>query len=362
MRKLYAKAISVMVLLTLAAFCFTGCVRFRTSMNIKSNGKADLTVIYGYYNELIDSDVESEMEDLADAFEDDGWTVDDYKKGDYEGYTFTMTNVKVKDFEDIFNADCFTEDLELGDFELSKKGSTYTINWDTNVVGDLNEEGITSEDLKTYGGFMEVEITLPSPATDDNASEVSKDGKTYTWDLLDGDEVELTFTLINVGLIIAICAIVFVVFAAAAVVVILLIVKKKKPAKDSATEAPTAAPVSSPEPASPIDFSAPASPIDFSAPAPAAPAAPVEAAPAPAAAPVAPAAPAPAPAAAPVVEATPAPAAPVAAPVAPAASVAPAAAPAVEAAPAPVAAPAPAAEAPAAPAPAPAPADPTTQA
>lgn len=337
MRKLYAKAISVMVLLTLAAFCFTGCVRFRTSMNIKSNGKADLTVIYGYYNELIDSDVESEMEDLADAFEDDGWTVDDYKKGDYEGYTFTMTNVKVKDFEDIFNADCFTEDLELGDFELSKKGSTYTINWDTNVVGDLNEEGITSEDLKTYGGFMEVEITLPSPATDDNATEVSKDGKTYTWDLLDGDEVELTFTLINVGLIIAICAIIFVVFAAAAVVVILLIVKKKKPAKDSATEAPAAAPVSSPEPASPIDFSAPASPIDFSAPTPAAP----------------------------VVEATPAPAAPIAAPVtAPveAAPVAPAPAPAVEAAPAPVAAPAPAAEAPAAPAPAPAPADPTTQA
>ena len=337
MRKLYAKAISVMVLLTLAAFCFTGCVRFRTSMNIKSNGKADLTVIYGYYNELIDSDVESEMEDLADAFEDDGWTVDDYKKGDYEGYTFTMTNVKVNDFEDIFNADCFTEDLELGDFELTKKGSTYTINWDTNVVGDLNEEGITSEDLKTYGGFMEVEITLPSPATDDNATEVSKDGKTYTWDLLDGDEVELTFTLINVGLIIAICAIVFVVFAAAAVVVILLIVKKKKPATNGAApEAPAAAPVSSPEPASPIDFSAPASPIDFSAPA-----------------------------AAPVVEATPAPTAPVAAPVAApveAAPVAPAPAPAVEAAPAPVAAPAPAAEAPAAPAPAPAPADPTTQA
>ena len=181
-----------------------------------------------------------------------------------------MTNVKVKDFEDVFNADCFTEDLELGDFELTKKGATYTINWDTNVIGDLNEEGITSEDLKTYGGFMEVEITLPSPATDDNATEVSKDGKTYTWDLLDGDEVELTFTLINVGLIIAICAIVFVVFAAAAVVVILLIVKKKKPATNGAApEAPAAAPVSSPEPASPIDFSAPASPIDFSAPAPA---------------------------------------------------------------------------------------------
>jgi len=314
MRKIYAKAISVMVLLTLAAFCFTGCVRFRTSMNIKNNGKADLTVIYGYYNELIDEDLESEMEDLADAFEDDGWTVDDYKKGDYEGYTFTMTNAKVKDFEDIFNADCFTDELGLGDFELTKKGSTYTIEWDTNVIGDLGEEGITTEDLKTYGGFMEVEITLPSPAKDDNASEVSKDGKTYTWDLLVDEEVELTFSLVNIGLIVAICVIVFVVIAAAAVVVILLVVKKKKPAAEGTAPEATAAPVSSAEPSSPIDFSAPASPIDFSAPAPA-------------------------------------PAAPVA-PAAPEAPVAPVAAPAA----------APVEAAPAAPAPAPAPADPTTQA
>ena len=99
MRKLYAKAISVMVLLTLAAFCFTGCVRFRTSMNIKSNGKADLTVIYGYYNELIDSDVESEMEDLADAFEvlceavsvEDIFKVIDLNICHREGITFVVT-------------------------------------------------------------------------------------------------------------------------------------------------------------------------------------------------------------------------------------------------------------------------------
>ena len=304
MRKTYAKAVSVFVVLMMAAFCLTGCVRFRTSMSIKNNGKADLEIIYGYYNEIIDDDVQDAMDEVADAFEDDGWTVDDYKKGDYEGYTFTMTGANVKDFEEIFNADCFTDELELGDFELTKKGSTYTIEWDTQAKGDIEEEGISSQDLSTYGGFMEVVIELPSPAEKENATDVSKDGKTLTWDLLEEDEIEVTFSLLNVGLIIAIIAIVVVLIAAAAVVVIILILKKKKAPADgtAAPAAPAAAPISSPEPASPIDFSAPA-------PAPVTPAAPVAEAPAaPVAAPAAPVAPAAAPAPAPVVEAAPAPA------------------------------------------------------
>ena len=106
---------------------------------------------------------------------------------------------------------------------------------------------------------MEVVIELPMPAKEENATDVSKDGKTLTWDLLTEDEVKVTFTLINIGLIIAIVAIVFVMLcAAAAVVVILLVLKKKKAGTGRAPEAPaTAGPVSSPEPEHPIDFSAP---------------------------------------------------------------------------------------------------------
>ena len=381
MRRTYAKAVSVMVILVMTMFCLTGCLRFRTTMSIRNNGKADLAIIYAFHNELIEDDVEDELGDVADAFEDEGWTVDDYKKGDYSGYQFTMNNVKVSDFEEIFNSDAFTEELELGDFELTKKGSTYTIKWDTKAVDDAEEEGITSADLKEYGGFMEVVIELPSPAKDENATKVSKDKKTLTWDLLDEDEVEVTFSLLNVGAIIAVILIVCVMIAAAVVVILILVLKKKKPADGkaapTAAAAAPAAPVASPEPSNPIDFTAPipepvpvaplvspayipekpAEPVAPVAPAapsaPVAPVAAVEAAPvAPAVAPAAPVEAAPiAPAVAPVAPVV-EPAAPAVEPAAPveAAPAAPAVEPAapVEAAPASPAAPAP--EAPADPA------------
>ena len=268
MRRTHAKALSVMIILALTMFCLTGCVRFRTTMSIKGNGKADLAVIYAYHEELIDDDVRDSLEEVAESFEDDGWTADDYQKGDYEGYLFSMNNVKVKDFEDIFNSDCF-EDLDFGEFELTKKGSTYTIEWETNAFDSVEDEGVTGSDLSEYGGFMEIVIELPSPAIDDNATDVSKDGKTLTWNLCEEDEVEVTFTLINVGAIIAVIAIIAILITAAIVVVLILILKKnKKPAADGgAAPAAPAAPVSNPAPASPIDFSAPTpAPADPAAP------------------------------------------------------------------------------------------------
>ena len=323
MRKNHAKAISLMVILAMMVFCFTGCVRFRTSMSIRNNGKADLAVIYAFQEDVYDEDVEDQFDDVIDAFEDEGWKAEKYKKGDYKGYQFTMANANVKDFEEIFNSDAFTEELELGEFELTKKGSEYTIEWDTNVIDDTEEVGMTSSDLAETGGFMEVVIQLPSPAKDENATKVSKDKKTLTWDLLEEDEVELTFSLVNVGLIIAIVAIVCVLFVAAIVVVLIILLKKKKPADGAVKAAPAApeapaAPVSSAEPSNPIDFTTPIpkpipvaplvspayvpeAPAEAPAPAPEAQAAPVEVAPAVQAAPApeAPVAPAEAPAVAP---------------------------------------------------------------
>ena len=46
MRKTYAKILSLAVILVMAMVCFTGCIRFRTTMSIKNNGTADLALIY----------------------------------------------------------------------------------------------------------------------------------------------------------------------------------------------------------------------------------------------------------------------------------------------------------------------------
>ena len=252
-----AKALSVMIVLVMTVFCFTGCIRFRTTMNIKGNGKADLSLIYAIHEELVEGDVEDDLGDVVDALEDEGWTVDDYKKGDYIGYQFTMKDVKVTDFEEIFNSDAFVDVLEMGDFELTKNGSTYTILWETDVVSGVEADGISASDLLEYGGFMEVVIGLPSAPKSENATKVSSDGKTLTWNLMEEDEVEVTFTLVNTVLIIVIAAAVFVLIAGAAVVVLVIVLKKKKPAKAKAEPAVPAGPVSSPEPSNPIDFTQP---------------------------------------------------------------------------------------------------------
>ena len=259
MRKTFARILSLTVVLVMAMVCFTGCIRFRTTMSIKNNGTADLALIYAYHKELMDDNLKSDLNDIADAFEDDGWTAEDYKKGDYRGYQFTMEKVKLRDFEEVFNSDAF-EELGLGEFELTKEGTTYTVNWDTNALNEAEEEDLSYSDLSDYGGFMEVVIQLPSPAKSENATDVSRDGSTLTWNLFEEDEVEVTFTLVNTGLIIGIIAAAVVMLAAAAAAVIIIILVKKKRSSDGKdAQAAPAAPVqvSSPEPSSPIDFSAP---------------------------------------------------------------------------------------------------------
>ena len=263
------KAISVMFVLIMTMFCFTSCLRFRTSMRIKNNGRADLAIIYAYHSMLLGDNGLDSLDDVAKAFEDEDWTVKEYSRGDYQGYTFTMSDVKVSDLEDIFNSDAF-EKIGFGDFDLTRKGLTYTIDWEVNSSDQFRDESITPSDLSAYGGFMEIVIELPSPAKSENASEVSNDGKKLTWELLEEDEVELSFTLINTGLIITVAAVAGVLLISAVVVVLLIVLKKKKPASadKTAPDAPAVprGPVSSAEPSNPIDFTSPIPPPVTSAP------------------------------------------------------------------------------------------------
>ena len=260
------KALSVMIVLILTMFCCTGCLRFRTSMRFKNNGKTDLAIIYAYHEMLLGDNGLKSIEDVVEAFDDEGWTVKDYEKGDYQGYLFTMSDVKISDLEDVLNSDAF-EKIGFGDFDLTRSGLTYTINWELGTPEEFQNESLCSSDLSAYGGFIEIVIELPSPAKSENATDVDDEDKKLTWDLLEEDEVELSFTLINTGLIVTIAAVVGVLLVSAVVVVLVIILKKKKPAKsEKAAPAVPQGPVSSAEPANPIDFTSPIPPPVTSAP------------------------------------------------------------------------------------------------
>ena len=75
------------------------------------------------------------------------------------------------------------------------------------------------------GGYMKVVISLPIKPSANNATSVSDDGKTLTWDLLSESNIHLEFSLINIGMIIGLCVLALAVVAA---VVVIIIIKKGK--------------------------------------------------------------------------------------------------------------------------------------
>lgn len=287
MRRTLTKTLSVLITVLMAMFCLTGCVRYRTTMNVKRSGRTDLSLVYAYHEELYDDDLKKEMKEIAKDLGDEGWTCEKYKDDEYKGYTFSIKNVKLTDLPDVLAVDAL-DDLGFKEFTIEKKGMTYTIEWDTNAT--LEASGLSAGDLDDYDGFMEVVIQLPVEAKDNNATDVSRDGKTYTWDLMEEDTIEIEFTLINYALIIGIPAAVLLVLGSGAAVLIIILTKKKK-RKAALAEAPV------PE-APAVTFDGPsvadafAAPIPPAVPAPVAPVAPVAPTPAAPVAPAAPAAPA----------------------------------------------------------------------
>ncbi len=237
------KLLSLAVILALV-FSMTGCVRYSTTMGVKKNGTCDIEIVYAVYNADtgdLSTDEEEELEEEEEEeeneyeeLEEEGWEVEDYKEDNYVGVTLTKTDIKLDELEDVLQ----DTDLGFDDFSLEKKGSTWVLEWDINDnLGDTSDEGLSEDTIKEYDGYMTFELTLPNGAKVDNATDVSKDGKTLTWDFYEVEDgvIECEFSLVNVGLIIGIIAAVVVVIAAVAVV---LILKSKKGGAAPADEAP----------------------------------------------------------------------------------------------------------------------------
>ena len=255
------KKLSAFLIIAVMIFCMTGCIRYRTDMSVKSNGKADIEFIYAIYSDSSDEDDEDDEDGTFDSddvkkLEDLGWEVDKYKKDGYVGVSLTLNDVKLDDLEEILT-DKELEDVGFKDFTLEKKGSTYILDWNTHAKGDLDEEGIDLSTLSQYGGYMQFNLELPNKAIKENATEVSKDGKTLTWDLTEEDEIHCEFKVTNfTGIIIAVCVILAILVIAAVVVVLLVLKKKKSPAiPEAAAPASPVAPVAPEAPS----FEAPAS-------------------------------------------------------------------------------------------------------
>ncbi len=233
MKKIWAVLFSMMCVV-----CLSGCMRFSTSVKVKTNGTADLALIYAISDQFADQAKDSmeEPDETMKEMEDQGWVCNPYKEDGFTGYEFLKYDVPLEELSNEFKSDSDESALDADSLTVTKNGNNYVVDWTLFEENEASQFASYKNYFDMSGGYMYFELELPYPAVENNATYVSEDGKTLKWDLLNmepGQNVHVEFSLVNTKLIgmIVIGAIAF--FALLLIVVIVLVVvsSKKKKAK-----------------------------------------------------------------------------------------------------------------------------------
>ena len=274
-RRTLVAAVAVMML-----FAFAACgVKMDISFDISSDGTVKTGVITAYDEEMIDMMLDygetSESEDdeaAADPDEDDTaedggvkhktytdeerWeyieknVLEGISDKTYEKYEFTddknthwmgfkvlYKDVKIDDItadskpDERVNVYNYSEDILEGKL-FYKSGQNYVSNMTIDTAG--NDDFASMKENQQYMDInMMVVVTLPSKPVSNNATSVSEDGKTLTWDLMQIEESDIDFEFslnsFPIGLVLSVVlGIVAAACIAVVVVVILNLAKKGK--------------------------------------------------------------------------------------------------------------------------------------
>lgn len=212
MKKQIKKILVLLLLVVLVAGC-----SFKTdvTMKIDSNKDVEVSILYIMDDEMIDSMIslsdESKKDNITDTdrwkyLEGDsgmdmpeGYKTEKYDKDGFKGYKATKkagtlddisvasSSARVNIFNEDSDADMFKGELFI------KDGNKYK----SNMTVDLGDSAADMESYESYGAAFEFNlvIELPVKPTSNNATSVSKDGKTLTYNLLKTKDVEFEFEL-----------------------------------------------------------------------------------------------------------------------------------------------------------------------
>lgn len=228
------KVIKKFIMLCMIVFLTTGCLKYNVNMEVKSNKKVNLELIYAFgmdasdYEEAQKEKEETECGEDEYCSEDDGmsmeidkddykellkygYKVEDYKEKNedkvYSGVKITKSFDSIDDLSDDKNKVKFDFTKFLDQDEgykdvpvmFYKDGDKYVadfmFNFASEEEGTDTESLISEEEMQELIDSMDMKytITLPQEPKSHNATEVSKDGKTLTWKLQYGKKNEVNF-------------------------------------------------------------------------------------------------------------------------------------------------------------------------
>ena len=251
-KKVFALTLVLMMVL------FSGCMRFSVEMDFSSDGKVDVSMIYAMSDELSsfmsDSD-SSDSEGTSDTglsaeeiseLEDEGWEYAAYSEDGFSGYKITSRGNDISEITTKFSDAEGSTGLGSEDISLTSDGNgNYVLDWKILDEETDSEVADMGEYFDEYNGYMQFVLTVPQGTTANNATTVSDDGNTLTWNLLENDTIHAEFTIPNAGsasggnagLIIGAIVIAIIVIA-----VVVVLSRKNKGQAAPAAEAPAPAP------------------------------------------------------------------------------------------------------------------------
>ncbi len=173
------KVVCAITSVLLIMLLLTGCVRVNLGITVKQDGTIDmsmLTAVSDSMKDLIGEYADSIFDNaniLGENTEDENYKVYPYAEDGYTGYIISKTDMTEEDLKDTV-------------MTLTKQGSKYILDLNLNSKELLGNQYLSM--VKSSGGSIEVTITLPNRAISSNATSVSRDGKTLTWDLTEFKE------------------------------------------------------------------------------------------------------------------------------------------------------------------------------
>lgn len=189
----------------------SGCMKYSVGMTIDENKNVNFELIYALdkevWGDMLD---ESEITETDDEMIESGYDVKPYTNGNWIGsiYTKNMGNLDDISTTDVINVDLSNifdtdENTEETKYYFQKivdgKKTTYVASFSIDATedddSDDSDDNEEEMDMSAFTSSMELtySVTLPVKADSNNATTVSEDGKTLTWNLEYGKVTNINY-------------------------------------------------------------------------------------------------------------------------------------------------------------------------
>lgn len=172
------KKVVALLCVLLFSLGLSGCFRVELGFEIVDKNNANISLLYTFSDNITDlmGGEEALLENIdLDGFLEDGFSYEKVSEDGYSGVLITKSGVSMKELTEGRGPDQINSIFRTD-------GKSYI--FDVDMLDELGDDVASQMGLlSSTGGYIRMKLTTPTPATNHNATGVSSDGKTLTWDL-----------------------------------------------------------------------------------------------------------------------------------------------------------------------------------